>query len=81
MKNRSTLFKIRKIKSLISLKPGEEKNSCKNLLFFKKYKESLVKISAESELLSALVVKGLITQTGRTELRSTFLLGTGEVRG
>ena len=53
MKNKFTLLKIRKnlyltylsyllISYFISLKTLKEKNSCKNILFFKKYKESLV---------------------------------------
>ena len=50
MKNKSTLFQIRKKhKIVISLKPLEEKNPCKNLFFFFKYEESLVKFSGKSE--------------------------------
>ena len=36
-----------------------EKKSCKNILFFKKFKEILIKVSERSKRKMALVVKGL----------------------
>ena len=54
MKNKSTLLKIRKSKIFNILVTTGEKNPCKNILFFKKFEESLKKVSDRSERKMAL---------------------------
>ena len=58
MQNKSTLSKIRKNqKNLFSIFVTTwEKNPCKNILFFKQFEESLIKVSDRSEKMLALVV-------------------------
>ena len=60
MKNKSTLLKIRKNENFLYLGNPWRKKFMQNILFFKKFEESVVKISGKSEYLSALVVKGLL---------------------
>ena len=49
MKNKSTLLKIRKNENFLYLGNPWRKKFMQNILFFKKFEESVVKISGKSE--------------------------------